>query len=71
MSAEPVALDERLAIDEVGLGDTDVASEEAFELGIGSRMVPLTTQYAEAFEVCEYGRRVTEEQIKKLFPFYE
>jgi len=28
-------------------------------------------KYAEAFEVCEYGRRVTEEQIKKLFPFYE
>ena len=28
-------------------------------------------KHAEAFEVCEYGRRVTEEQIKKLFPFYE
>jgi LmbE family N-acetylglucosaminyl deacetylase len=26
---------------------------------------------AEAFEVCEYGRRVTPEQIRKLFPFYE
>jgi LmbE family N-acetylglucosaminyl deacetylase len=28
-------------------------------------------KYAEAFEICEYGRRVTEEQIKKLFPFFE
>jgi LmbE family N-acetylglucosaminyl deacetylase len=28
-------------------------------------------KYAEAFEVCEYGRRVNTEQIKKLFPFYE
>jgi LmbE family N-acetylglucosaminyl deacetylase len=28
-------------------------------------------KYAEAFEICEYGRRVTPEQIKKLFPFYE
>jgi 1-acyl-sn-glycerol-3-phosphate acyltransferase len=43
-------VEEQSAIDEVGLGDTDVASEEAFELGIGSRVVPLTTQYREAFE---------------------
>ena len=45
-----MALDERMAVDEVGLGDTDIASEEAFELGIGSRVVSRTTQYGEAFE---------------------
>ena len=28
-------------------------------------------KYAEAFEICEYGRRVNADQIKKLFPFYE
>jgi LmbE family N-acetylglucosaminyl deacetylase len=28
-------------------------------------------KYAEVFEICEYGRRVSPEQIKKLFPFYE
>ena len=28
-------------------------------------------KHAEAFEICEYGRRVTPEEIKKLFPFYE
>jgi N-acetylglucosamine malate deacetylase 1 len=28
-------------------------------------------KYAEAFEVCEYGRQVNTAQIKKLFPFYE
>jgi N-acetylglucosamine malate deacetylase 1 len=28
-------------------------------------------KYAEAFEICEYGRRVTPEQVKQLFPFYE
>jgi LmbE family N-acetylglucosaminyl deacetylase len=28
-------------------------------------------KYAEAFEVCEYGRRVNTDLIKKLFPFYE
>ncbi|MEP7051747.1 MAG: 1-acyl-sn-glycerol-3-phosphate acyltransferase [Pseudomonadota bacterium] len=44
------ALEERLAVDAVGLGDTDIDSEEAFELGIGSRVVPPTTQYGEAFE---------------------
>lgn len=26
-------------------------------------------QYAEAFEICEYGRRPTSEDIKRLFPF--
>jgi LmbE family N-acetylglucosaminyl deacetylase len=26
---------------------------------------------AEAFEICEYGRRPSEEEIRKLFPFFE
>lgn len=26
---------------------------------------------AEAFEICEYGRRPSEEEIKKLFPFFD
>ena len=28
-------------------------------------------RYAEAFEICEYGRRPSKEEIKKLFPFYD
>ena len=28
-------------------------------------------KYAEAFEICEYGRRPTPEEIRKLFPFFE
>ncbi|MCY2951575.1 MAG: PIG-L family deacetylase [Planctomycetota bacterium] len=27
-------------------------------------------QYAEAFEICEYGRRPNKEELKKLFPFF-
>ena len=27
-------------------------------------------QYAEAFEVCEYGRRPTKEELGRLFPFF-
>jgi LmbE family N-acetylglucosaminyl deacetylase len=27
--------------------------------------------YAEAFEICEYGRRPSVEEIRKLFPFFE
>ncbi len=27
-------------------------------------------KYAEAFEICEYGRRPNEEQIRRLFPFF-
>jgi LmbE family N-acetylglucosaminyl deacetylase len=28
-------------------------------------------KYAESFEICEYGRRVNADQIRKLFPFYD
>jgi hypothetical protein len=28
-------------------------------------------QYAEAFEICEYGRRPPPDEIRKLFPFYK
>jgi hypothetical protein len=27
-----------------------------------------SVKYAEAFEICEYGRRPSDEEIKKLFP---
>ena len=27
-------------------------------------------KYAEAFEICEYGRQPTEDEIRKLFPFF-
>lgn len=27
-------------------------------------------EYAEAFEICEYGRQPTQEEIRKLFPFF-
>jgi hypothetical protein len=27
-------------------------------------------EYAEAFEICEYGSQPTEEQIRELFPFF-
>jgi hypothetical protein len=27
-------------------------------------------KYAEFFEICEYGRRPAEDEIRQLFPFY-
>jgi hypothetical protein len=27
-------------------------------------------KYAEAFEVCEYGRQPSAEELKRLFPFF-
>ena len=29
-----------------------------------------TVEYAEAFELCEYGRQATEEELRALFPFF-
>ena len=28
-------------------------------------------KYAEAFEICEYGRRPNKAELKKLFPFFD
>jgi hypothetical protein len=28
-------------------------------------------RYAEAFEICEYGRRPNQAELKRLFPFFE
>jgi LmbE family N-acetylglucosaminyl deacetylase len=28
-------------------------------------------KYAESFEICEYGRRPSDEEVRKLFPFFE
>jgi len=42
-------MEERTTLEDNGFGP-DLDSEEAFELGIGSRVVPPTTQYGEAFE---------------------
>lgn len=30
-----------------------------------------SVQHAEAFEICEYGRRPDKEELKKLFPFFD
>jgi N-acetylglucosamine malate deacetylase 1 len=29
-----------------------------------------SVKYAEAFEICEYGRRPTQQELKQLFPFF-
>jgi hypothetical protein len=36
------------------------------KLGIWSWMPP----YAEAFELCEYGSQPSDEELKRLFPFF-
>jgi hypothetical protein len=30
----------------------------------------MKVRHAEAFEICEYGRRPAKEELKKLFPFF-
>jgi 1-acyl-sn-glycerol-3-phosphate acyltransferase len=69
-TAAPV-VEERPVVDEVGFSDTDFDTEEAFELGIGARMVPPTAHYAEAFEITptepeEHKRGDVQAQIRAL-----
>jgi LmbE family N-acetylglucosaminyl deacetylase len=48
------------------------APAERFRAALGKwygREKAAGVKYAEAFEVCEYGRRPTPEEIRKLFPF--
>ncbi|MCI0703950.1 MAG: PIG-L family deacetylase [Planctomycetia bacterium] len=52
--------------------DADVANKYRDDLVIWyGQEKGKKVKFAEAFEICEYGRRVTPEQIKKLFPFSE
>lgn len=46
-----------------------MASPRALRASTSKEKTP-GIRYAEAFEVCEYGRRPSEEELRKLFPFF-
>ena len=48
-----------------GLGRWKLSCEKRKTYGSDGEGV----KHAEAFEICEYGRRPSKEEIKKLFPF--
>ncbi len=55
------------------LSDHFAARAERFREGLErwyGKKHAAKVKYAEAFEVCEYGRRPTEDEIRKLFPFF-
>ncbi len=50
----------------------DIADKYRESLGVWyGRERGAKIQYAEAFEICEYGRRPDKVEIKKLFPFFD
>jgi LmbE family N-acetylglucosaminyl deacetylase len=57
-----------------GFSDRDHATATRFRKELAEFYGPARAekiQYAEAFEICEYGRRPEKAEIRKLFPFFE
>jgi LmbE family N-acetylglucosaminyl deacetylase len=52
----------------------NLATAERFRKELGEWYGPdkaKQVKHAEAFEICEYGRRPSKEELKKLFPFFD
>jgi hypothetical protein len=57
-----------------GMADRDRGVAERFRQKLVEWYGPeraAKVSYAEAFEICEYGRRPDKAEIRRLFPFYE
>ena len=74
ISTDPVKKQERRKALRDGFADRDRAVANRFRAQLEElygRDRAAKVQHAEAFEICEYGRRPDKAEIKKLFPFFE
>ncbi|HET9385216.1 MAG TPA: hypothetical protein VFO67_08720, partial [Gemmatimonadales bacterium] len=46
------------------------STADRFRARLAARYGQRTVRYAEAFEICEYGRQPDEAEIRRLFPFF-
>jgi LmbE family N-acetylglucosaminyl deacetylase len=73
-STNPARQQERRKSLRAGFSDRDRAVANRFRAKLEElygRDRASKIQHAEAFEICEYGRRPDKAEIKKLFPFFE
>jgi LmbE family N-acetylglucosaminyl deacetylase len=73
ISKDPARQRERRERVRAGFADRDRATARRFRKELAAWYGPERAEkieYAEAFEVCEYGRRPDQAEIRKLFPFF-
>ena len=71
---DPAGKQERRKAIRAGFADRDRAVANRFRAKLEElygRDRAARVQHAEAFEICEYGRRPDKAEIKRLFPFFE
>jgi len=74
ISTDPAKRQERRKALTAGFADRDRAVANRFRAKLEElygKERAAKVQHAEAFEICEYGRRPDKAEIKKLFPFFE
>ena len=74
ISSDPAKKQERRKALRAGFSDRDRAVASRFRAKLEElygKDRAAKVQHAEAFEICEYGRRPDKAEIKKLFPFFE
>jgi LmbE family N-acetylglucosaminyl deacetylase len=74
MPKSPEDRKQRVAKVRQGHASRNLATAERFRRELGDWYGPdraKQVKHAEAFEICEYGRRPTKPELKKLFPFFE
>jgi LmbE family N-acetylglucosaminyl deacetylase len=70
---DPAKIEERRRLARTGLGGRNRANSQKFRGLLGEwygKEPAEKVQYTEAFEVCEYGRKPSKEELRKLFPFF-
>lgn len=70
---DPAKIEERRKLVRAGLGGRNRANAQKFRDLLAEwhgKDEAEKVQYAEAFEICEYGRKPSKEELKKLFPFF-
>lgn len=70
---DPAKIEDRRRLVRTGLAGRNKTQAQKFRSLLGDwygKEAAEKVQYTEAFEICEYGRKPSKEELKKLFPFF-